>query len=395
MVMAKDHGVTASSPARRGARSSGHERFSAPRSGGETVEEVKTAAVRRKGGWVRKVLSLLIPPKGQRNRPTTSGWLLILIAIGIGVAAYNTASNILFLVLAFVFALLIVNGVLSVLNFRKIDWELRLPAECRAGDALAGTLVVQNRKKVFSTRAVWFVVRVGRGDRQRVYLRERIGPGERRLLPLAVDLPRRGRETIRVEGPESTYPFGFLRKQTGSLVEREFIVWPASDQRTPRPPEPRRTVRSGGMRQKIGSGTDLVQLRDYRKGDPLRSIHWKATARTGQLMVRQLADDGTGALGLRIDGSETLWPSPDLFERFLSRVSAVAETLFRQDRLMGYKLNEGEFKPVRHLSDLKALNDRLALLEPSEGRMSATLPAGSWIRFEPTSDGGIHMEEVR
>lgn len=356
---------------------------------------VRTGARRRPQGWIRKILSLFVPPKGQRNRPTTAGWLLILVAIGIGVAAYNTASNILFLVLAFVFSLLIVNGVLSVLNFRKIDWELQLPAECRVGDSLAGVLVIRNRKKVFSTRAIWFSVKVGEGEPLRVHPGNRIDAGGRINLPLAVELTRRGRELIQVEGPESTYPFGFLRKQTGARVEREFVVWPALDRRAPRVPEPRFTRRSGGVRQKIGAGTDLVQLRDYQRGDPLRSIHWKATARTGQLMVRQLADDGTGTVGLRIESSDILWPTQDLFERFISRVSTVAESLFRQDRLMGYKLDGEEFCAVRHLSDLKALNDRLALVKPTAGRPPDHLPAGSWIRFKPTVDGGVHMEEVR
>lgn len=336
----------------------------------------------------------MVPPRGQRNRPTVSGWLLILVAIGIGVAAYNTASNILFLVLSFVFALLIVNGVLSVLNFRKLDWELRLPSECRAGEHLAGSLALRNRKRLYGTRAVWFAVRVGDHPPRRIYLRDRLDPGETILLPLSVELPRRGRETIRVVGPESTYPFGFLRKQTGALVEKEFLVWPAADPRAPRPPEPRRTVRSGGARRRVGAGTDLVQVRDYQKGDPLRRIHWKATARTGKLMVRQLADDGTGSFRLRIECAETLWPTPELFERFLSRVSTVAGALFRQDRLLGYLIDDGEFRAVRHVSDLKALNDRLALAERTPGRSGGALPAGSWIRFQPTSDGGVRMERA-
>jgi uncharacterized protein (DUF58 family) len=39
----------------------------------------------------------------------------------------------------------------------------------------------------------------------------------------------------------------------------------------------------------FGHGDDLVRgVRDYQSGDPIRTVHWPATARHGQLMVREL-----------------------------------------------------------------------------------------------------------
>jgi uncharacterized protein (DUF58 family) len=40
-----------------------------------------------------------------------------------------------------------------------------------------------------------------------------------------------------------------------------------------------------------GSGTEVLQLREYRRGDPLRSIDWKATARRGSLVTRDFSED--------------------------------------------------------------------------------------------------------
>ena len=39
----------------------------------------------------------------------------------------------------------------------------------------------------------------------------------------------------------------------------------------------------------------IAGARDYRPGDPLKRMHWKATARTGELQVR-LVDPSTTAL---------------------------------------------------------------------------------------------------
>lgn len=342
--------------------------------------------------WWWQLIYLVVPPRRQRNRPTASGLLLIIIAVGIGVAAYNTASNILFLVLSFVFSLLLVNGILSVLNFRKLDWQLQLPAECRVGEQVKGHLMIFNRKRLYSTQAICFVVKMGDEKPQRVFVRERIGPGDSTSVPFDFICNRRGRENIRVEGPESTYPFGFLRKQTGAYLEREFLVWPAVDTHPSPIPAPRRTSRMSGVQRKIGSGTDLLHLRNYEKGDPLRQIHWKATARTGQLMVRQLADEGSGSFTLQIDCGESLWPRRDDFELLLSRASTLASRLFTQGRLDGYILNRENFRSVRHLSELRELNDELALAERYDGRSSAQVAGGNLIRFVPTESGGVSVE---
>ncbi|MGE9290527.1 MAG: DUF58 domain-containing protein [Puniceicoccales bacterium] len=357
-------------------------------------EGTTTLPERVRSTWWRRILALIVPPRRQRNRPTLSGWLLILIAVGIGVAAYNTASNILFLVLSFVFALLIVNGMLSVLNFQKLHWELRLPSECRVGETVKGVLFISNRKRFYSTRAVWFVVRVGDMAPQRVFVRDLVSPGDVKLLTFSFVAKKRGRERIRVEGPESTYPFGFLRKQTGSYVGMDFLIWPALDPRPLKVPSPRETSRMGGVQRRVGSGTDLLQLRSYQKGDPLRRIHWKATARTGQLMVRQLADEGNGLFTLHIDCGETLWPEKESFELFLSRVSTLAGNLFTQNRLNGYFLNREEFRSVRHLSELNELNDRLALAETYPGRVGTISSGRNLIRFVPTEAGGVGLELV-
>ena len=342
--------------------------------------------------WWRRILGLIIPPKGQRNRPTISGWLLILVAVGIGVAAYNTGSNILFLVLSFVFSLLIVNGILAMVNFQKLSWELRLPSEFRVGERVSAGLFVRNGKRFYSTRAVWFVVRIGNQKPTRIFLQDRIGSGDSVLVPFSFIVDKRGMERIRIEGPESTYPFGFLRKQTGSFVEMEILIWPKLDPRRFRIPAPRRTSRVGEVSRRTGSGTDLLHLREYQKGDPLRSIHWKATARTGQLVVRQLADEGTGSYVLHIDCSETLWSDEELFEDFLSRASTLAGSLFTQNRLSGYLFNREEFCQVRHLSSLNELNDRLARAVRHPGRVRPVVQHGNLVRFFPTESGGVGLE---
>jgi uncharacterized protein (DUF58 family) len=50
---------------------------------------------------------------------------------------------------------------------------------------------------------------------------------------------------------------------------------------------------AGGIRSRasFGAGLEVLQLRDYRPGDPLHLIDWKATARGGRLVSRDFAED--------------------------------------------------------------------------------------------------------
>ena len=43
--------------------------------------------------------------------------------------------------------------------------------------------------------------------------------------------------------------------------------------------------------QQRGQGTDFKQLSEYRVGDPVRHIDWKATLRIGKPIVREFQDE--------------------------------------------------------------------------------------------------------
>ena len=55
----------------------------------------------------------------------------------------------------------------------------------------------------------------------------------------------------------------------------------------------------------IGTSGEFVGLRDYRSGDPLRLIHWKSWARTGQPIVKELEDTFYPRYGLVLDTLST------------------------------------------------------------------------------------------
>lgn len=59
-----------------------------------------------------------------------------------------------------------------------------------------------------------------------------------------------------------------------------------------------------------GSGTELKEIRQHRSGDPFRSIDWKATARSGRLMVRQMESEIQATHTIILDASATMRAGP-------------------------------------------------------------------------------------
>ncbi len=69
---------------------------------------------------------------------------------------------------------------------------------------------------------------------------------------------------------------------------------------------------------RAGSGTEILGVREYRPGDPLRRIHWRSTARRGELIVREFEPPGTQNLGLFLDPS----PQDDVAADQVARIAA-------------------------------------------------------------------------
>jgi len=326
---------------------------------------------------------------------TVSGLLLIAVSFGIGTAAYNAANNILFITLSLLLACLILSGMLSWLNFRDVTWQLHTTAPVRVGQDAVATLGVHNGKAVVPTYGLWFemtaravdrrvpakaettftargidvraaLAQAGQAEvRERLFLRQRLDPGNATELEWIFKPQHRGVLRLELESVGSLFPFGFLKKHLATELEEEVIVWPA-------PVEYRRMAvaalrrPAGGERvARAGSGGDLLALRRYQMGDSHRLIHWKASARTRQLLVRQFAAESTEGFSLWLRTDASGW-RPDQFELLVSFAATLAEDLFRADKLTRVALDADAPLAVRRVRDLETFLDRLALVEANE-----------------------------
>lgn len=64
-----------------------------------------------------------------------------------------------------------------------------------------------------------------------------------------------------------------------------------------------REVESFLTAPRAGQGGETFGVREYRPGDPLRRIHWRSSARRGELVVREMEPPGLRVAGLLLDAT--------------------------------------------------------------------------------------------
>jgi len=379
----------------------------------------------RRRFWRRLLWGLVWPERSERIQPTISGVVLIGLSLGIGSAAYNSASNILFIALSLLLACLILSGVLAWLNLRRLDWRLEVQPLLRAGQEAGVGLLLQNGKKFLPTYALWFEFRASPFDRRgpgrpestitargidvwavlsrareatvdgTVHLRTRLDPGCETRLDWAFTPARRGLLKIELRGVGSLFPFGFLRKLTGTDLQTVVPVWPA-------PVEYRRFAGAGPRRPtgdlqqaRAGSEGDMIALRRYEHGDSHRLIHWKASARTRRLLIRQFSAQSMEASSIWVRTDAAIWPRPEQFEVLMSFAATLAQDLFRAGRLQAATVGALPMAPMRRVADLESFLDRLAEAQPLPAAQAVAAPApgtgrqGNLLTFEPEGTRGV------
>lgn len=340
-------------------------------------------------------LRQILPQQLQKTKLTLTGWMLVIVALGIGSAAYNTSSNILFMTLSLLLSSLVLSGILSLINFQKLSWVLKTPEHLQVGEVGMAEVALQNGKRIFPSMSIVF--QVGSSVElagRRLYLKHAVSAGESASLEWTFVPERRGRFVVHLHGVESKFPFGFLLKGMGDTVEESVLVWPARAEYSFSPNADGRRFQTGVSRRKAGAGSDLLNLRNYERGDTPRLIHWKATARMNKLMVRQLAQEGESGFQLWLDIYSSEWTAAQ-FETLCSVACALAEDLLHAGRLEWVRVGYQESIAVRGLREMHEFFDELAKLEyplpPTEVPPVLEVQRRNLITFKPCGESGVSI----
>ena len=177
---------------------------------------------------------------------------------------------------------------LSRSRYRLASRRMVTPARIEAGQSATVTLTVENVSRI--PTGVMFLeesLPYALGGRPR-FIIDRLLPATSKHVSYPVRSENRGRFrvgplTIRLSDPLGLCELVRAFNSTDTVLVTPQII----------PLSPVRIAGSwngggdGRARSVASSGDDDVATREYRRGDDLRRVHWRSTARAGELMVRR------------------------------------------------------------------------------------------------------------
>jgi uncharacterized protein (DUF58 family) len=187
---------------------------------------------------------------------------------------------------------------------------------------------------------------------------------------------RRGRFRIGPLAVSVSDPFGLARRTWTIPTSGEVLVCPrVHDILAPRQAGGRlvASVETVHARAQAADGEEFLTLREYEVGDDLRRVHWRSTARTGDLMIRQDEAQWRARAIVLLDARAAAHDARS-FETAVEATASVVDRLTRMRRRVEVLASNGQSLSVPNLRSGSAVMDRLATVEAGgEDRLAGML----------------------
>ena len=232
-----------------------------------------------------------------------AGWLFVLAAGVLGLVA----------------ASLVTKQNLSGAHIERI-----VPQRARVGDDVRLVLTVSNTGR--RTLPLMRLEDAYPGFEPSVVVSNRLRRGETAHIELVKNGFRRGRFHTGPVTLRSGAPFGFASASKVIDVATEVTLVPRYVELRSFPILEPSSSPSDVLheRARTGAGQEYLGVREYRPGDPPRSVHWRSTARVGRLVVREYEEEVQTRVTLVLAGRDTGTPPDSPFEALVSATASIA-----------------------------------------------------------------------
>jgi uncharacterized protein (DUF58 family) len=228
----------------------------------------------------------------QRLRLTSEGWWAALLTVWMLGSALISHASLMLLVFSILLAILVVSGLLTARNVRRLDAVRRAPGEAVAGRPFHVEYQVQNNRRVGDAQGLVLassLVPAAEVERPAVFFRN-VAPRREASQRVEVVVSRRGLYQFGPIELSSRLPWGFFERSEQRGRPQDLIVYPRLGKLRRRfiEAEQESYQREEGRRVgRLALDADYLGLREFRDGDSPRWIHWPTTARRGRLMAKE------------------------------------------------------------------------------------------------------------
>lgn len=239
-----------------------------------------------------------------------SGRFVVLLAVGVIPIVLTGEPLVLLAWLLFAVLVVALDLVLAA-SPRSLGLDRDVPARMRLGETVASTVLVANlgRRRMHGVlRDGWQPSAGAHATRTRID----VPAGERRAATIALTPFRRGERRSPHVTVRSFGPLGVAARQATIALPGHVTVLPPFNSRKHLPSRQARLRELDGATSVMvrGQGTEFDSLRDYVRGDDVRSIDWRATARKGAssgsgLVVRTWRPERDRRVVILVDSGRT------------------------------------------------------------------------------------------
>ena len=203
----------------------------------------------------------------------------------------------------------------------RVTIARRLQPDRVVVDGTAQALVVVTNRGRFPSPRFTALDRVGAG-RVPVAV-PAIRPGATARRPYVVPARQRGRIRLGPVLVTRLDPLGLVRHHQPHKVDHHLWVHPRSHAMAPVPTGLDVELEGAPVEGAPRGAVTFASLRGYVPGDDVRQIHWRSTARTGILMVRDHVDTSQPRTTVALDARAPRWTATS-FEHGVEVVASVA-----------------------------------------------------------------------
>jgi uncharacterized protein (DUF58 family) len=289
------------------------------------------------------------------------GWLVLLIGLGsLAVSAMLGWEEFFFLGATTLAAIVVSVAFVFGRSTYAVRIELN-PRRVVVGEKALGSITTTNtgRKKVLVTR-----MELPIGASAAEFTIPQLAPEESNEELFTVPTHRRA---VIVAGPAVSVrgdQLGLLRRAVKWTEPMDLFVHPLTTRLASSAAGLVRDLEGQVSKKVTNSDISFHALRNYVPGDDRRYVHWRTSARTGQLMVRQFEETRRSQLIVIHSAAQKYYASDDEFELAVSVTASIAQQVIRD----GTQLNVvSERLTLRTHSDTAMLDDscRLGPVEKS------------------------------
>jgi uncharacterized protein (DUF58 family) len=244
-----------------------------------------------------------------RRRPSSdfslAGLLYCALLMFMGLAAYNTQANLIFAMFGLMIGIMVVSWVVGRVVVRGLEVRRAMPPYLVVGVATTLYFSISNRKRYWPSMSVTVTELDGvEGFHQppQAYLLH-AAPGKTASIPCELLPQRRGVYELDHYQLSTTFPFGFIKRSLrGRQRERVAIFPPVAEVERRLLALCQAADQAGqSVRARPGGTDEFYGVRQYRYGDNPRWIHWRRTAQTGVLVMREMTRVAPPRLILVVD----------------------------------------------------------------------------------------------